>query len=155
MTTPVSREETAQQLYDRLARMGGGLLVQTVAAIEGGTARRTPQDPAQVTFAPMLSRELSPMDWSHPASRLHDQVRGLLPWPTASAELPNGNKVKVFTTVETEETTQKAPGTVLRADRAGIDVACGGGTVLRITELQAPGSRRMSAADYLRGRKLI
>ena len=67
--------------------MGGGLLVQTVAAIEGGTARRTPQDPAQVTFAPMLSRELSPMDWSHPASRLHDQVRGLLPWPTASAEL--------------------------------------------------------------------
>ena len=124
-------------------------------SIEGGTARRTPQDPAQVTFAPMLSRELSPMDWSHPASRLHDQVRGLLPWPTASAELPNGDKVKVFTTVETEETTQKAPGTVLRADRAGIDVACGGGTVLRITELQAPGSRRMSAADYLRGHKLI
>lgn len=155
VTTPVSREETAQQLYDRLARMGGDLLVQTVAAIEGGTARRTPQDPAQVTFAPMLSRELSPMDWSHPASRLHDQVRGLLPWPTASAELPNGDKVKVFTTVETDETTQKAPGTVLRADRAGIDVACGGGTVLRITELQAPGSRRMSAADYLRGRKLI
>ena len=155
VTTPVSREETAQQLYDRLARMGGGLLVQAVAAIEGGTARRTPQDPAQVTFAPMLSRELSPMDWSHPASRLHDQVRGLLPWPTASAELPNGDKVKVFTTVETEETTQKAPGTVLRADRAGIDVACGGGTVLRITELQAPGSRRMSAADYLRGHKLI
>ena len=67
VTTPVSREETAQQLYDRLARMGGGLLVQAVAAIEGGTARRTPQDPAQVTFAPMLSRELSPMDWSHPA----------------------------------------------------------------------------------------
>ena len=155
VTTPVSREETAQQLYDRLARMGGGLLVQTVASIEGGTARRTPQDPAQVTFAPMLSRELSPMDWSHPASRLHDQVRGLLPWPAASAELPNGDKVKVFTTVETEETTQKAPGTVLRADRAGIDVACGGGTVLRITELQAPGSRRMSAADYLRGHKLI
>lgn len=155
VTTPVSREETAQQLYDRLARMGGGLLVQAVAAIEGGTARRTPQDPAQVTFAPMLSRELSPMDWSHPASRLHDQVRGLLPWPTASAELPNGDKVKVFTTVETEETTQNAPGTVLRADRAGIDVACGGGTVLRITELQAPGSRRMSAADYLRGHKLI
>ena len=155
VSTPVSREETAQQLYDRLARMGGELLVQTVAAIADGTARRTPQDPEQVTFAPMLSRELSPMDWSRPASRLHDQVRGLLPWPTASAELPNGDKVKVFTTEETEEITQKGPGTVLRADKAGIDVACGGGTVLRITELQAPGSRRMSAADYLRGHKLI
>lgn len=155
ISTPVSRTETAQQLYDRLARLGGQLLVETVAAIVDGTARRTPQDPDRVTFAPMLSRELSPMDWSRPADRLHDQVRGLLPWPTASAELPNGDKVKVFTTVEAKEQTAKRPGTILRAGQEGIDVACGGGTVLRITELQAPGSRRMSAADYLRGHKLI
>lgn len=155
ISTPVSRTETAQQLYDRLARLGGQLLVETVAAIVDGTARRTPQDPDRVTFAPMLSRELSPMDWSRPADRLHDQVRGLLPWPTASAELPNGDKVKVFTTVEVKEQTAKRPGTILRAGQEGIDVACGSGTVLRITELQAPGSRRMSAADYLRGHKLI
>ncbi len=155
ISTPVSRTETAQQLYDRLARLGGQLLVETVAAIADGTARRTPQDPDRVTFAPMLSRELSPMDWSRPADRLHDQVRGLLPWPTASAELPNGDKVKIFTTVEVKEQTAKRPGTILRVGQEGIDVACGGGTVLRITELQAPGSRRMSAADYLRGHKLI
>ena len=155
ISTPVSRTETAQQLYDRLARLGGQLLVETVVAIADGTARRTPQDPDRVTFAPMLSRELSPMDWSRPADRLHDQVRGLLPWPAASAELPNSDKVKVFTTVEVKEQTAKRPGTILRAGQEGIDVACGGGTVLRITELQAPGSRRMSAADYLRGHKLI
>ena len=149
--TPVSRTETAQELYDRLAQLGGQLLVETVAAIEDGTAQRTPQDPAEVTFAPMLSRELSPIDWTRTAAQIHDQVRGLLPWPVASTDLFDGDKVKIFTTVETENKTGKEPGTILRADKAGIDVACGGGTVLRITELQAPGSRRMAAADYLRG----
>ena len=151
VSTPVSRTETAQELYDRLAQLGGELLVETVAAIADGTAQRTPQDPAEVTLAPMLSRELSPIDWTRTAAQIHDQVRGLLPWPVASADLFGGDKVKIFTTIETGDKTGKEPGTILRADKTGIDVACGGGTVLRITELQAPGSRRMAAADYLRG----
>ena len=151
VSTPVSRTETAQELYDRLAQLGGELLVETVTAIADGTAQRTPQDPAEVTLAPMLSRELSPIDWTRTAAQIHDQVRGLLPWPVASTDLFGGDKVKIFTTIETEDKTGKESGTILRADKAGIDVACGGGTVLRITELQAPGSRRMAAADYLRG----
>lgn len=151
VSTPVSRTETAQELYDRLAQLGGELLVETVAAIADGTAQRTPQDPAEVTLAPMLSRELSPIDWTRTAAQIHDQVRGLLPWPVASTDLFGGDKVKIFTTIETEDKIGKEPGTILRADKAGIDVACGGSTVLRITELQAPGSRRMAAADYLRG----
>lgn len=151
VSTPVSRTETAQELYDRLAQLGGELLVETVTAIADGTAQRTPQDPAEVTLAPMLSRELSPIDWTRTAAQIHDQVRGLLPWPVASTDLFGGDKVKIFTTIETEDKTGKEPGTILRADKTGIDVACGGGTVLRITELQAPGSRRMAAADYLRG----
>lgn len=151
VSTPVSRTETAQELYDRLAQLGGELLVETVTAIADGTAQRTPQDPAEVTLAPMLSRELSPIDWTRTAAQIHDQVRGLLPWPVASMDLFGGDKVKIFTTIETEDKTGKEPGTILRADKTGIDVACGGGTVLRITELQAPGSRRMAAADYLRG----
>ena len=151
VSTPVSRTETAQELYDRLAQLGGKLLVETVTAIADGTAQRTPQDPAEVTLAPMLSRELSPIDWTRTAAQIHDQVRGLLPWPVASTDLFGGDKVKIFTTIETEDKTGKEPGTILRADKTGIDVACGGGTVLRITELQAPGSRRMAAADYLRG----
>ena len=151
VSTPVSRTETAQELYDRLAQLGGKLLVETVTAIADGTAQRTPQDPAEVTLAPMLSRELSPIDWTRTSAQIHDQVRGLLPWPVASTDLFGGDKVKIFTTIETEDKTGKESGTILRADKAGIDVACGGGTVLRITELQAPGSRRMAAADYLRG----
>ena len=151
VSTPVSRTETAQELYDRLAQLGGKLLVETVTAIADGTAQRTPQDPAEVSLAPMLSRELSPIDWTRTAAQIHDQVRGLLPWPVASTDLFGGDKVKIFTAIETEDKTEKEPGTILRADKTGIDVACGGGTVLRITELQAPGSRRMAAADYLRG----
>ena len=98
----------------------------------------------------MLSRELSPMDWSRPARALHNQVRGLVPWPAAVTEL-GGNRCKVFSTSVLDATTSAAPGTILAAGKEGIQVACGGGTVLRIDELQADGGKRMKAADYLRG----
>ena len=154
VSTPIDPEETVETLYDRLAALGGELLEQTVAQLADGTAVRTPQDPAQVTFAPMLSRELSPIQWSRSARDIHNQVRGLVPWPATSTDILNGETVKVFAVQETGEDTEKAPGTILAAGKSGIDVACGDGKVLRITELQAPGSRRMSAADYLRGHPL-
>ena len=81
--TPIGPNEDAQALYARLADLGGSLLVETVAAIERGSASRTPQDGAQATLAPMLSKELSPMDWTRTAQELHNQVRGLIPWPAA------------------------------------------------------------------------
>ena len=149
--TPIDPDETVETLHDRLAQMGGELLVKTVADLAAGTAARTPQDESKVTFAPLLSRALSPIDWTKPAKAIHDQVRGLTPWPATSTDILNGETVKVFAVQETGESTRKAPGTVLAAGKAGIDVSCGDGKVIRITELQAPGSRRMAAADYLRG----
>ena len=149
--TPIDPEETVETLHDRLAQMGGALLVKTVAELAAGTARRTPQDPEQVTFAPLLSRELSPIDWARPAKAIHDQVRGLVPWPATSTDILGGGAVKVFAVRETGEDTGKAPGSILSAGKDGICVACGDGKVLAITELQAPGARRMAAADYLRG----
>ena len=148
--TPIDPDETVEMLHDRLARLGADLLAETVQNIADGTATRTPQDESQVTLAPMLSRELSPMDWTKPARRLHDQVRGLIPWPSATAEL-NGVKCKIFATAVLDETTGKAPGSVLAADKKGLKIACGEGTVLRIDTLQAAGGKRMAAADYLRG----
>lgn len=148
--TPIDPDETVEMLHDRLARLGADLLVETVQNIADGTATRTPQDESQVTLAPMLSRELSPMDWTKPARTLHDQVRGLIPWPSATAEL-NGVKCKIFATAVLDETTGKAPGSVLAADKKGLKIACGEGTVLRIDILQAAGGKRMAAADYLRG----
>lgn len=152
-STPIGADETAPTLTARLAELGAELLVSTVEAIGAGTAARTPQDEADSTYAPMLSRELSPMDWSKPARTLHDQVRGLLPWPAAVAEF-GGIRCKVFSTDLPLRTTDAAPGTILEAGKRGIDIACGGGTVLHIDELQADGGKRMKAADYLRGHPL-
>ena len=149
--TPIGPDETVGQVHDRLARLGGELLVQVTADIAAGTARRTPQDPEQVTYAPMLSRALSPIDWNMSAKAIHDKIRGLDPWPATSTDILTGQPVKVFASRLTGQNTAKTPGTVLAAGKDGIDVACGDGAVLRILELQAPGSRRMAAADYLRG----
>ena len=85
--TPIDPDETVVALHDRLAVLGAELLVNVVADIAAGTATRTPQEHGKATLAPMLSRELSPMDWSRPARALHNQVRGLIPWPTAVTEL--------------------------------------------------------------------
>lgn len=148
--TPIGPDETAPELYDRLARLGAELLVQVVDGLGAGTAGRTPQDASRATLAPMLSKELSPMDWNRTAGQLHDQVRGLIPWPAAVTTL-SGNRCKVFSTTIMTDRTDAAPGTILQADKAGIAVACGEGTVLRIDELQPDGGRRMKAADYLRG----
>ena len=152
--TPIHPEEDAEMLYGRLAELGGPLLVEAVAQIEAGTAARTPQDPNGVSFAPMLSKELSPVDWSRSAQEIHDQIRGLMAWPRASTDVLGGEAVKLYRSQVLEEKRSGTARTVLGGGKAGIDVLCGDGKVLRITELQAPGSRRMSAADYLRGHPL-
>ena len=148
--TPIDPNETVEELHDRLAQLGAQLLVDAVAEIAAGTAGRTPQAEDQVTLAPMLSRALSPMDFTRPARALHDQVRGLIPWPAAVTEL-GGVRCKILATTVLDETTGKAPGSVIAADKKGLKLACGGGTVLRIDRLQADGGKRLAAADYLRG----
>lgn len=90
------------------------------------------------------------MDFTRTARQLHDQVRGLIPWPAAVTTLGD-KRCKVFRTVVPEEHTHAAPGTVLAAGKEGLAVACGEGTVLRLEEIQPDGGKRMKAADYLRG----
>lgn len=148
--TPIDPDETVEDLHDRLAQLGAELLVETVAQLADGTATRTPQEESQVTLAPMLSRALSPMDWTRPARALHDQVRGLIPWPAAVTEL-GGVRCKILATTVLDETTGKVPGSVVAADKTGLKLACGDGRVLRIDRLQADGGKRLAAADYLRG----
>lgn len=152
--TPIDPNETVEELHDRLALLGANLLGETVPTLADGTAVFTPQDDAQSNYAPMLSRELSPIDWNRSAKEIHNQVRGLIPWPAASAEL-GGTQFKIYTVEETGQDTGKEPGTVLSTDKKGILMACGDGKVLRIVELQAPGKKRMKAADYLRGHPIL
>ena len=150
-STPIGPDETAAQLHDRLACIGGELIAKAVSMLADGTAPRHPQDPSKATYAPMLSRELSPIDWTKSAKEIHDQVRGLIPWPATTTQVIGGRTVKIFSTAVAGRTVSAAPGTILAAGGEGIDIACGGGTVLRVLELQAEGKRRMTAAEYLRG----
>ena len=147
--TPIDPEESAPELWDRLAAMGAQALAEALPMLEAGTVKAVPQDSSRSTYAPMLSRELSAMDWSKPAGELRNQVRGLLPWPCASAEIA-GTVFKVFRTAPGNPTDAR-PGKVLQAGKKGIEIACGDGKSLLITELQAAGGKRMAAADYLRG----
>lgn len=149
-STPIGDKETADELTARLAVLGGELLVKTVADIEAGTATRTPQDHGKRTLAPMLSKELSPMDFNRTARELNCQVRGLYPWPAAITEV-DGVRCKIMATTVCGETTAKTPGTIIQADKNGLKLACGGGTVLRIDELQPDGKKRMAATAFLSG----
>ena len=148
--TEIGPTETSGELFDRLAPMGADLLVRTVNAIEAGTAPRTPQNHALATYAPPLSKEEAFIDWNLDAAAIIHRVYGLQPWPCAATEL-YGTSFKVFAAEMTDAKTDRAPGTVLAADRNGIEVACGRGTALRITELQAAGGKRMAAGAYLLG----
>ena len=148
--TSIDPMETSEELMGRLAVIGAGLLSDTVRHIEDGTVTRTPQDESQVTFAPMLSKDMAPIDWSRTARQIVDHVRGLIPWPVATTEL-KGKRFKIYRVEYTDKTTDKAPGTLLELNKKGLDVACGGGAVVRITQLQAEGGKRMAAPDYFRG----
>ena len=147
--TAIAPDEDALTLTARLAELGAGALLQAVDSIADGTVRRTPQVHEASTYAPMLSRELSPMDFTKPALTLHDQVRGLIPWPCATADI-KGSHLKVYRTEVSGDTAAPA-GSVIAADKHGIDVACGDGKVLRLLEVQAEGGKRMAAGAYLAG----
>lgn len=150
--TPIDPDETAGQLLDRLAELGAPLLSRTLTAIENGTVTRTPQPAEGVSFAPMLDKSMCPIDWMKSARMVHNQVRGLNPWPVATAEL-NGTRFKIYETAVTEGKPGAVPGTVLGLTKTGLQVACGDGTV-EIRVLQAEGGKRMAAPDYFRGHPL-
>ena len=147
--TAIDPDEDAQMLTARLAALGADALAEAVERLHDGTAVRLPQDHSAYTYAPMLDRSLSPLDFTKPARQLHDQVRGLIPWPCAVMTL-DGKMVKVYRTAVGGDTAA-APGKILAAGKNGIDIACGDGKALRILEVQAEGGKRMTAANYLCG----
>lgn len=151
--TEIGEYETSGELYDRLKELGAALLIKTVRAIEAGCAPRTPQDETQATYVSMLDKSLSPIDFSKSSRAVVKWVYGLQPWPVATAEL-GGVVLKIFSAQRTGRPTELAPGSVVSAGKDGIEVACGDGETVLLTEVQAPGKKRMRAEDYLRGHKL-
>lgn len=147
-STKIGENETAGELHDRLSQMGADLIVETLTALENSTVVPEKQDDSLSNYAPMLSKELCKIDWTKPAQEIHNQVRGLNPWPVATAVV-NGKKVKIFST-ELSEKNGNA-GKVLCENP--LTVACGDGSVV-INELQLEGKKRMKSDDFVRGYRI-
>lgn len=148
--TEIGEFETSGELFDRLMVMGADLLVKTLKDIEQGTAPRTPQDSSKASYVSQLDKSFCPIDWSKSPRAVVKWIYGLQPWPVATMEM-EGKTYRVFAAEYTDGKTEKAPGQIVSAGERGIEVACGNGETLMITQLQAPGKKRMMAADFLRG----
>lgn len=147
--TEIGADETAGELHDKLSAMGAQVLSETLCALQAGTLRRVPQEDADATHAPMLDKSLCPIDWSRPAQEIHNQIRGLSPWPVAVTKL-HGKGLKVHASVLTDACSDQPAGTVTGVD-GGLRVACGNGRELLLLSIQSEGGKRMTAADFLRG----
>lgn len=146
---PIGEDTTLEEVHDGLMGMGAKVLMDTLEKLSDGTLTRTPQ-PEESNYAPMLTKTTGQIDWSKSAQEVHNLVRGLNSWPGAYTSL-DGAKYKIWRTRRTGERTTSLAGTVVRADKkTGLFVAAGD-EVLEILELQAPGKKKMGAADYLNG----
>lgn len=142
-------EETAGELTERLAQIGAELLIETIEKMESGCCQRTPQNPAEMSYYPMLKKEMGLIDWQMEAKGIICRIRGLSPWPGTYTYI-NGEMLKIWQGTE-EETDKGNPGDILEADgKKGLLIRAGKNAV-RVMELQAQGGKRMKAADYLRG----
>ena len=149
--TPVGRDETSGELFERLSLMGADLLVETIEKIKLGCAPREKQNDAEATYAPMLDKSLSNINWGESAEKIHNLVRGLNPWPVAATTL-EGKTLKIYKTCLFEPREWTQPGQIISVNP--FVVGCGGGTVLEILEVQMESKKRMSAEDFCRGCKL-
>jgi methionyl-tRNA formyltransferase len=149
----IGPEETAAELEPRLARLGGELLVETLAGLESGTLTAVPQDPARATLAPLLRKEDGRVDWSLPAHALACRARGFYPWPGAYTQ-HEGRLLKLIRARERPEPAGAAPGEVVEASAAGVSVACGQDTRLLLEEVQPESRKAMPAGAWAQGARL-
>jgi len=146
--TPIQPGETAGELTLRLSQLGADLLLETLHALENGTLVRIPQDESQMTYDPMLDKQMGIIDWTMDAESIVNRIHGLNPWPGCTTAWQDG-RLKLLRAAVAEGS--GAPGEIIGADaKAGLTIACGSGAV-NITMLQAPGGKPMNAKDYLRG----
>lgn len=150
----ISRDMTAEALHDALAQMGPSLLIETLSGLEAGTITPEKQDDSEATYAPLMSKETSKIDWYQTSETIINRIRGFNPWPVAHTQML-GQPLKVFKAQVAEErnldSISEAPGTVVDVDKKGFYVRTGSG-VLRIDELQWGSSKRMMTSAFLLGK---
>lgn len=158
----IEPDETAGQLEARLAVLGAALAVQTVEALAHGPVAGVRQDPSQVTKAPKLTKQMGQIDWQRPAAALCRHIRAMQPWPTAYTHWHRHDtpplRVLIIKARPTQppndltDSSTNAPGTIALNQGERLIVLCGTGEAVEIDELQPAGKRRMSAAEFVRGR---
>lgn len=145
--TPIGEDEDAGALHDRLSLLGAETMRETLDLLLAGRLVREKQDDALSCYAPMLKKEMGLIDWDLEPDRIRNLMRGLTPWPGAYTFL-DGKTLKISRAKVGKGS--GTPGTVLKADKSGIEIACNGGSLI-IDELQLEGRKRLSAAEFLAG----
>ncbi len=148
----ITENMTAGELHDKLSELGAEVLSKTVKALKNGELKPVKQNDDESCYAPMLTKELCPVDFTKSAQEVHNSIRGLSPWPVATAVL-DGKKVKIHASVLSQFTAQAQAGEIVRADGA-LTVMCGDGKCIDITEIQLEGKKKMSVKDFLLGHKV-
>ena len=149
---PVGENETAEELFDRLSYLGAEVLEETLASLVKGELSPVKQNETEATFVGLLSKENSPTDFSQSAQEVHNHIRGLYSWPGATTKL-SGKILKVHKSVISEVKGNNIPGSVVLSDDRLV-VCCGDNKCVELLEIQLEGKKRMSSADFLRGRKI-
>lgn len=147
--TKIGENETSGELYERLTVIGADLLIKTLTALEKGELVPEKQDDSKSTYAAMLDKTMSPVDWSKSSDEIHNQIRGLDPWPVALTTL-DGKNLKLFRSSVRDDLGSGKPGEAIVL-KNGLGVFCGDGKAVLISEVQYEGKKRMNAADFFRG----
>lgn len=151
-TAPIGPHDRSPELFDQLARLGAEMIVETLDRIEKGEVTPREQEHDKATLAPRIDKDEGHVRLTDSAASIYDRFRAFWPWPGLSIDA-GGERLKISDCVVEDPTLREAPGTILSVGTGEIVVATGRGT-LRIREVQRPGRRTVSAADYVRGRRL-
>ncbi len=148
---PITEEDTFGTLHDKMADAGARAMLDTLTALENGTASRTPQDDTLSTYAAKIENKDCALSFDRPLAEVYNHIRGLSPVPNAVTKMPDGRTLKIIGAKKTDLHTDKAPGTVVGVKGGVLSVACRDG-VIAITEVQPEGKGKMPAAAFLNGR---
>lgn len=151
--TEIGEYETAEELFSRLAVLGGELLIKTLDKLEKEEITPIPQNDSEHTYAPRIEKETGIIDWTKPAGEISKLICGLNSWPLASTRY-KGETLKILTASVSNENSGREAGTVIALEKGkGLKVACGEGT-LYIVSAQFPNSKKMNVEDYARGHNI-
>lgn len=151
--TEIGEYETAEELFERLAAIGGELLLKTIDGLENDNITPVPQNDEEHTYAPMISRETGIIDWNKSANEISKLICGMNSWPLASTKYKDGT-LKIVSAKVCSDNSDKEPGTILSLEKGkGLKIACGEGTLYIVTS-QFPNSKKMNIEDYARGHEI-